>query len=556
MADLFEVYGIKDAPRVVGAAMAPIPASRPGEQSWGDVAVSAVQNAPRSAVEFGKAIAHPFLHPVQTAESVYAVGRGVGALETPKRMAPVTLPNGQTVYQPQEAPETPEARARREEVAAPAVAVGQFYKDRYGSVEGFKNAVAQDPVGVLADASTVLTGGAALPARIPGAVGQASRTVGRVGAAIDPLTQTINAAGAGAGLGGRALSNTLGFNTGTGAEAVQQAFQAGREGNRTFLDHMRGNAPVTDVADMGRSAVGQIRRERNADYNAGMAPVLSDPTVRNFAPIDQAFGNASNIGTWHGVPIRQSTNQVQQEIGQVLDTWRQANPQQFHTAGGLDALKQAIGDIRDSQPPHTPARAFADEMYRAVRGEVAAQVPEYGRVMNAYRQASDQLDDLERTFSLGANSLDDTAIRKLQSVMRNNVQTNYGHRTNLANELAAREPNLPAAIAGQAFNTATPRGLVGRMIGGGAGVGAAAMFDPTLALTALSSSPRLVGEMTYGAGRAGQGASELARTLAINVPNVRGAGQASFQSGRADDEIDKYTLARALKLANERRKAN
>ena len=41
-----------------------------------------------------------------------------------------------------------------------ADAVGKYFEDRYGSMDGFKRALAYDPVGVLSDMSTVFTGGA------------------------------------------------------------------------------------------------------------------------------------------------------------------------------------------------------------------------------------------------------------------------------------------------------------------------------------------------------------------------------------------------------------
>ena len=67
-----------------------------------------------------------------------------------------------------------------------AEAVGQFVMDRYGGLDEFKRTLAEDPVGLLADASTVL-GGAGLAARAPGMIGKAARVSSRVGDIIDPI---------------------------------------------------------------------------------------------------------------------------------------------------------------------------------------------------------------------------------------------------------------------------------------------------------------------------------------------------------------------------------
>ncbi len=98
--------------------------------AWGDVAVNAVKNTPGSAVEFGKAIAQPFIHPVQTYESMKSLARGLFHKLTPGE-------------QP-------------EEMAVDALA--QELDNRYGTMAKFKETVASDPVGALADLSMLLTG--------------------------------------------------------------------------------------------------------------------------------------------------------------------------------------------------------------------------------------------------------------------------------------------------------------------------------------------------------------------------------------------------------------
>lgn len=74
--------------------------------------------------------------------------------------------------------------AKAQEFIDKANAVGGGLKDRYGSVEALKNTIATDPVGFLADVST-LTGIGGLVA--PGAVGRAATTVSRY---TDPLRLT------------------------------------------------------------------------------------------------------------------------------------------------------------------------------------------------------------------------------------------------------------------------------------------------------------------------------------------------------------------------------
>src|SRR5205807_5622419 len=105
--------------------------------------------------------------------------------------------------------------------------------------------------------------------------------------------------------------------------------------------------------------------------------------------------------------------------------WGELPPETYHTAAGFDALKQMVGEMRDAEPYGTPGRNVADRAYRAIREEIIKQVPEYGAAMKNYERASDLIKEMNKTLSLNPGGNIDTALRKLQSIMRNNVNTNY-----------------------------------------------------------------------------------------------------------------------------------
>jgi hypothetical protein len=129
--------------------------------AWSDVPGKALENAPRSALEFGKAIVQPILHPVTTAKNLDTLARGavmnIPGVRTANDWAVKNLGFNDSYTMP----------GAKEQLEL-AGNVGRFYKDRYGSIEGIKQTLANDPVGALADASTVLSGGGAALARVPG----------------------------------------------------------------------------------------------------------------------------------------------------------------------------------------------------------------------------------------------------------------------------------------------------------------------------------------------------------------------------------------------------
>lgn len=474
---------------------------------WSEVLPEAVTNAPKSLGHLAGGLANMVIHPLDTAKTVLDLA--AGGLQNVLPQSVVEAVN--------KLDWNPEASAAAREKANQ---VGKFYADRYGSAEGFKQAVAKDPAGVMLDLASIFTLGGGTMARIGGLTGvpaltRGGQVVSQVGRAIDPIALTAKGAIRAVHVTGRGLANVIGgLGTHTGPESIRQATRAGLEGGEraeTFTRHLRGNAPMEEPLEVARQALRKMREARGQVYRGGMEKVSADKTVLDFKPILDSMDDVEKIGSYKGKVLDASTRSVKTELGKLIDDWAKSNPADFHTPEGLDALKRAVGDIRDSAPFGTPSRKVADTVYHAVREQITRQAPTYANVMSRYEQASEQLREIEKALSLGKNANADTALRKLQSLMRDNVNTNYGGRLKRAGELEQYgAENLMPALAGQALKSLTPRGL--GKIGGGLGTGAAAFYltgDPvTTVATLLAQSPRLMGESAY---KIGQGARVLGR---------------------------------------------
>jgi len=144
-----------------------------------------------------------------------------------------------------------------------------------------------------------------------------------------------------------------------------------------------------------------------------------------------------------------------------------------------------------------------------VKGEITNQAPVYSKVMKDYSEASNVLKEMERALSLNPKASIDTSMRKLQSLMRNNVNTNYGNRLGLARQLESNGAEILPAVAGQAMSSMTPRGLQGLSATGIAGAGVMTANPAALAALPLTS-PRLVGEAAYGLGAMNRGIGKAA----------------------------------------------
>jgi hypothetical protein len=215
-----------------------------------------------------------------------------------------------------------------------------------------------------------------------------------------------------------------------------------------------------------------------------------------------------------------------------------------YSVEGFDALKQAIGEVMRTHKPGTLEYRVAKNLYDAAKDSITNRVPEYAKVMSGYHDASDKISELERTFSLGHNASTDTALRKLQSVTRNNATSNYGHRADLMNDnLATYQPDLPYALAGQAMASTAPRGIgagIGAHATGYGGMGGLLTHNPLLALGSLAAlpaySPRAVGEAAYAAGRGLAGLKRIPGATAIELRPLSAMTRGAYEIGNAAEQ--------------------
>jgi hypothetical protein len=377
--------------------------------------------------------------------------------------------------------------------------LGQFYVQRYGGVENAKRTIANDPAGFMADISTILSGGSTVAPKLATAA-----------SFVDPLSLAAKAATATAKGGAKLAGEALGVTTGAGSEAIKQAYRAGREGGETsqqFRENITGRAPVTDVLDIAKENLSNINQAKQAEYRSGMVNIKNDKSILDFAGIDKSMNAATNKTTYKGKIVNQRAADELDQVKNIVNDWKAQNPAEYHTPEGLDALKKRVGDVLEGIPyEQKTARSAVGDIYKSIKSEITKQAPTYANVMKQYSESSDLIREIERSLSLGNKAAADTGIRKLQSLMRSNVNTNFGQRTNLARQLVQQGgQDIFPALGGQALSEITPRGLQ-RATAIPQSLGAFSLGGiPAAAGSLLASSPRIVGEGAYGLGLLGRG---------------------------------------------------
>jgi hypothetical protein len=339
-------------------------------------------------------------------------------------------------------------------------------------------------------------------------------------------------------------------------------YTSGRTGERSgrelnFLAQMRGGADLDAVVGQAEALLREQQDAASQAYKSGMVDVSKDATQLSFDGIDATLSKLRDRA-YFGDQIRNPTAaKVYEQVKAKVDEWRGLDPAQYHTPEGMDALKQNLGGITDSLAASgdRAALSIATGVYDEVRNNIAKQVPSYAKVMKNYENAANNIRDIRRTFSLTPGANVDTKLRKLQSLMRNNVNTSYGYRQKLAESMGAPEgapkgapeqikvtakpktreellaEYIPAtgdelmdALAAQNLNSWEPRGLQRLTSGAAATSGLAGIglnmipmamdvpsyLSPANLAAIPLSMPRAVGEAAYYGGRAAGTAGRLA----------------------------------------------
>jgi hypothetical protein len=236
-----------------------------------EVPGQAVANLPASAKKFAGGLYEAVTNPIQTVMGVLDVG--AGALQ---KVLPDSAVNFINQFEG-----NPNAAVRAVEAAN---AVGGMYKDRYGSYEGIKRTLAEDPVGAAADLSTLLTGGSMATSRIAPGVSQSLQTAS---VATNPLSTVTKPAQAVLAAKEQILPNALAkqqqLNTvrdATLRAAQQEGYVAtpgsvSPTGKNIIAERMAGKTNLEQLASVQNQAVTD-KLSRRAVGISDTAPLTTD----------------------------------------------------------------------------------------------------------------------------------------------------------------------------------------------------------------------------------------------------------------------------------------
>tara|TARA_R100000951_G_scaffold10411_1_gene8883 strand:+ start:2436 stop:4253 length:1818 start_codon:yes stop_codon:yes gene_type:complete len=477
----------------------------------------ALKNLPSSSLKLLADYSNIVIHPIDTAKNILQLGKGVLELAVPDY-----------IY--------------KSDDQDMAIGIGSYFKDRYGSMAGFRKAATSDPAGILADVAMIFSGGASGVAKIPQLAGQADKInkIARISNRFDPVIGAGFVGKEAVKAGGNVLPDILGFPSGVGGDALRLSYRAGSEGGqnqKVLTENMRNQNPnaYENMADLLKLKLKEHKDLKQANYREGMGSILlgtkTIPKKEFNKIIDEIITSLDESTVFKGknkpkekitpsnLPVSPRVDLVPEEgidmlrnekgitaINDIKDLLKEfrSNPN-FHTVESLDVLKGMIDDLYPSRAASELGN-YTESLIAQTRNKIKNKIveiePEYANVMAVYEQAHQLEKELIKAFSVNNKASVDTISRKLFQTLRNNQNTNFGSRLNTLKQFDTAG-ELQSAAAGLVLQSPTPIGLRGTAAGGAGIAGVVSgggLTVPSAGLLA-ASSPRLMGEASNLAGR-------------------------------------------------------
>lgn len=291
------------------------------------------------------------------------------------------------------------------------------------------------------------------------------------------------------------LSKVGGISSGAGSETTTLARKAGEAGGNATKAFKAGRkASGLEIADELDDAYRAIDRQAKQAFGTGKNAI--DTQAIDKTALKQSFKDWKKTNFTPYGRKNLATPEEQKVFNQANKLLKKfANRKGDMILGEGHALKNAIGNI--SAERGSAAERVRTELYNIVKNNLNESVPEYARLMKPYAEAKDTL--------LAIKQATGDAGRDMTSVQKSNITKRLVNSLKTPTVRDAIEkvtgPDFNYKLAGYATKSWVPETSISRL--GAASTLVGGLAGAPKILTALPFlSPRLMGNMSYGIGRA------------------------------------------------------
>lgn len=431
-----------------------------------------------------------------------------------------------------------------------ADAIWDHLVERYVGENNLKRTFVEDPAGILADVSMILTAGGSGLARVPGLAGRGSRVAraaegaGRfvegMGRAVDPYNMAAFVPKKAASIGSRAIGGHL---TGQGFDNLTTAYNIGarsaeggtaRDISSDFVRSMNRTIPSSETVQLARDQLDLLRTEALDEFRLGN---LANPSRVRVPPgeytrrANQIFKRARDVvkSINPNVPDVPVMEEVESVIGRLRHQWARVASARTQpvSAGAKGAAMTRVTPLnlmkframvtnmrrnyRGSSPPNTVIHRMFDDVQDAIDDVLRTyDEPFFHRVEDLLR-AERVYDEIEKTLALNPDAPLDVSLRRMHAALSTAARE---YQVDALQNLGSAQ--LEARLTGDLFSEARPHGspfqnmatrLFGMPVAGAATALAtsggdfnSAAFGAAggLGLGILSSTPRFSGGVAHG----------------------------------------------------------
>ena len=279
---------------------------------------------------------------------------------------------------------------------------------------------------------------------------------------------------------------------------VKEAFAAGKKNATAFIENLRKNVPTDDVLDTLKSGLSQMRDDSATAYVSAKTGWAADATPLNYSKVDSAIKKIDSSITHAGKSMIGADEQkLISEAKNAIQQWKTDHP--VPTAVDLDALKRRLNSIYPESSKQTQAKRALAEFESSVKETITDAIPSYKDAMKSYETQTRLIREISDALGGSDKIKKETALNKIMQALKETPSGDY--KQALLGQLESKVGGeLRPAIAGQLMSDVLPSSMTGR---GALGLGGyASVMNPALLPALALTSPRLVGETAYGAGRA------------------------------------------------------
>lgn len=402
----------------------------------------------------------------------------------------------------------PETRARQETMYSQAK---DYLGERFGGQENLLRTLQNDPVGLAADLSAVLTGGGSALLKAQSAIGRTGGLVGNVGKYAKTAGEYTNPITGVQYVAKESLPTIMAGVTRTSPESFITGYEAGKEGGnalKSFRGAMTGKIPESDIVFNVKKGINIMGDNASNVYNTLKTGWANTGQKLNYDSILNGLDEVKTqfkVGGQTNAPSK-LLKLEQQKLGELDSIVSEFKNPKYHTAEGFDFMKQKIGKAMPSAEYSKEVRSAYTKVLDDVRNELST-VKGYDAAMTNYGKTMSAINDIKQSLTSGQNV--EGGIRKVLSLVKDAPTQEY--RLSIADTLKnATGIDIMPAVAGSSLKDLTSPYFKNTMLGGGAATGIASFINPAYTLPALGglagagivTSPRLLGELSQLSGQA------------------------------------------------------